>query len=155
MVLRWHGDSPEREPSLATAWCNSLIPRCQDVRRDACYSRVYTGTSYSFAQTALLVGDKSRECCCPPDPRACKSWLGNSGLGWKEENLWWMGMANWRCRIRKQWLAPVFVFSRTLLLDGPCGSLGLSYLHSALCFQSTGQNLFSNILIFKLHSPSI
>lgn len=66
-----------------------------------------------------------------------------------------MGMTNWWCTVGKQWLAPVFVFSHTLLLSGPCCSLGLSYLHSALCFQSTGQNLFSNILIFKIHSPLI
>lgn len=105
---------------------------------------------------ALLVSDKSKECCCPPDLRACNSWLRNSDLGWKEENIWWMGMTNWRCRVGKRWLAGSSVcLLPHLLLDGPCCSLGLSCLHSALCFQSTGQNLFSNILIFKIHSPSI
>jgi len=41
--------SPEREPSLAMGWCDGLVPRCQGVKRDACYSRADAGTHQCFA----------------------------------------------------------------------------------------------------------
>lgn len=96
-LQRWPGSSAAlrsgaqraegfQEGSPPRLQCGVTAPS-QDVKisKGTRYSRVDTGTPWHFEHMALLVGVKTKKHCCPL--HSLSSWLRNSGLGLKEENV--------------------------------------------------------------------
>lgn len=147
MVLRQQRVSPQREPSLAMGWRGSLMPRCWDVQRDSWYSGVHICTPQCCEHVESLVGVQGKEGLLPSWSQALQPISQNFGLGWKEKNGWWIGMANSWYRIGNQALtSSVWLFS---CLSPWWPTLFSGLVWSSLCL------VFNGTLVFETYSLQV